>query len=169
MHGRVVVFGRLARDNKGLPNRVVYAAELRAGSSSWRRVASARTASDGTVSVTIPPLTGNVRLRLVSGQGVVSRQLPVAVVPKLATSQARSGGRRIITITADGGYGGDTLVLLRRDGATWTRLRSTSLTKDGTAQFVVPGPGATSVRYLVRLPATARHAASVVGFTVPAR
>jgi hypothetical protein len=169
VHGQVVLFGRLARDNKGLPDRQVYAAELPAGASTWRRVASGRTASDGTVTLTVPPLTSNVRLRLVSGQGVVSRQLPVTVVPQLTVSQARSGGRRIVTITADGGYAGNTLVLLRRDGDAWTRIASTSLSSDATGSFTVPGPGATRVRYLVRLPATARHGAAAVEFVVAAR
>jgi hypothetical protein len=169
VHGQVVLFGRLARDNKGLPDRQVYAAELAAGTSTWRRVAEGRTAADGTVSLTVPPLTTNVRLRLVTAQGVTSPRVAVAVVPKLTLTSARSGSDRVVTVTADGGRPGDVLRLLRRDGTTWTPVASTTLSSGGTAQFTVPGPAATRVRYVVRLPATAVHAASFVEFVVPAR
>jgi hypothetical protein len=169
VHGRVLLSGRLTRGTEGVPGRVVYAAELVAGQSTWRRVASGQTGSDGSVALTIPPLTTNVRLRLVTAQGVVSAQRQVAVVPKLTTTGARSGGDRIVTVSADGGRPGDTLTLLRRDGDTWTTTGSTTLDGDGKGQFVVPGPGATAVRYRVRLPATGQHAASFVEFRVPAR
>jgi hypothetical protein len=169
VHTQVILSGRLSRGGTALPGRVVYAAELPAGASTWRRVANARTASDGTISLTVPALTTNVRLRLVTAQGVTSTQLPVAVVPKLTTTAARSGNDRVVTVTADGGRPGDVLKLFRRDGATWTPIASTTLGSGSTGQFTVPGPAATRVRYLVRLPATARHAVSFVEFVVPAR
>ncbi|MDQ1687926.1 MAG: hypothetical protein QOK42_901, partial [Frankiaceae bacterium] len=103
VHGQVLLSGRLTRGTEGVPGRVVYAAELVAGQSTWRRVASGQTGSDGSVALTIPPLTTNVRLRLVTAQGVVSAQRQVAVVPKLTTTGARSGGDRIVTVSADGG------------------------------------------------------------------
>jgi hypothetical protein len=169
VHAQVVLSGRLSRGAEALPGRLVYAAQLDAGQNAWRRVASGRTGSDGTVSLTVPALTTNVRLRLVTGQGVTSPQLPVSVVPKLSVSSARSGNERVVTVTADGGRPGDGLVLLRRDGDAWTRIGSTSLGSENAGRFTVPGPGAARVRYRVRLPATARHAASFVEFVVPAR
>jgi hypothetical protein len=169
VHGQVVLSGRLTRGDEPLPGRTVYAAVLPAGQSTWRRVADGRTASDGSVALTVPALTTSSRLRLVTGQGVTSPQLAVAVVPKLTTSVVRSGNERVVTVTADGGRAGDGVKLLRRDGTSWTPISSTTLSSDRTAQFTVPGPAATRVRYLVRLPATARHAAAVVEFVVPAR
>jgi hypothetical protein len=169
VHGQVVVSGRLTRDGTALPGRVVYAAELPAGESTWRRVADGKTATDGTVSLTAPSLTTNVRLRLVTAQGVTSPAVTVAVVPKLTTTAARSGNDRVVTVTADGGRPGDVLKLFRRDGTAWTQIAATTLGGNSTAQFTVPRPGATRVRYLVRLPATKRHAASFVEFVVPAQ
>jgi hypothetical protein len=169
VHTQVVLSGRLSRGGTALPGRVVYVAELPAGETTWRRVASGRTLSDGTISLTVPALTINVRLRLVTAQGVTSSQLPVAVVPKLTTTAARSGNQRVETVTADGGMPGDVVRLLRRDGSSWTVIGSTKLGDQSSAQFSVPGPGATRVRYLIRLPATKRHAAAVVEFVVGAR
>jgi hypothetical protein len=169
VHQQVVLSGRLSRGADALPGRQVYAAELVAGESAWRRVASGTTGSDGSISLTVPALTANVRLRLVTGQGVTSRQLPVSVVPRLTHSVIRSGNQRVVTVAADGGDPGDVLNLLRRDGAAWTRIGSTSLDTQSSGQFTVPGPGPTRVRYQVRLPATSQHAASLVEFSVPAR
>jgi hypothetical protein len=169
VHSEVVLSGRLSRGDAALAGRRVYAAEFVVGQSGWRRVASGQTGSDGTVALTVPALTGNVRLRLVTGSGVTSPQLVVSVVPKLWVSLTRDQGQRVATVTADGGRAGDGLVLLRRDGDTWTRVGSTSLADGGTGQFTVPGPGQTRVRYRVRLPATARHTATFVEFLVPAR
>lgn len=169
VHGRVVLSGRLTRADEGLPGRVVYAAALPVGESTWRRVASARTTSDGSVSLTVPPLTTNVRLRLVTTAGVTSRYVGVAVQPTLTTTAARTASGLVVTVTADGGLRGDVVRLLRRDGTSWTLVTSARLDSDSTARFTVPGPGAARVRYLVRLPATARHAAAFVDFYVPAR
>ncbi|MDT7573172.1 MAG: hypothetical protein QOE05_3346 [Actinomycetota bacterium] len=170
VHGQVVLSGRLTRGGGDpLPGRVVYAAELPAGTSTWRRVANGRTAADGTIALTVPALTTNVRLRLVTAQGVTSRQLVVSVVPKLTTTWARSGNHRVVTVTADGGSPGNAVKLFRRDGSAWTQLATSTLGSEGRAQFDVALPAATPVRYLVRLPATARHAAALVEFVVPAR
>jgi hypothetical protein len=169
VHSQVVVSGRLTRGDTALPGRDVYAAELPAGESTWLRVAGGKTATDGSVSLTVPALTSNVRLRLVTGQGVTSPAVAVAVVPKLTTSAARSGNDRVVSVTADGGRPGDVLKLFRRDGTAWTQIGSTTLGDQSTAQFTVPRPGADRVRYRVRLPATRRHAASFVEFVVPAR
>jgi hypothetical protein len=169
VHSEVVLSGRLTRGTEGLPGRQVYAAELVAGESTWRRVASGRTGSDGSVALTVPALTSNVRLRLVTGKGVTSAQVPIYVVPKLTKSVARSGTDRVVTVNADGGRPGDALKLLRRDGTAWTPIASTALSSESSGQFTVPGPGPTQVRYRVRLPATKQHAASYVEFVVPAR
>jgi hypothetical protein len=169
VHSGVVLSGRLSRGDVALAGRRVYAAEFVVGESGWHRVASGQTGSDGTVALTVPALTSNVRLRLVTGSGVTSPQLVVSVVPKLSVSLARDQGQRVATVTADGGRAGNVLVLLRRDGDTWTKVASTSLAEGGTGQFTVPGPGQTRVRYRVRLPATARHTAAFVEFVVPAR
>jgi hypothetical protein len=169
VHSGVVLSGRLSRGDAALAGRRVYAAEFVVGESGWHRVASGQTGSDGTVALTVPGLTSNVRLRLVTGSGVTSPQLVVSVVPKLSVSLARDQGQRVATVTADGGRAGNVLVLLRRDGDTWTKVASTSLADGGTGQFTVPGPGQTPVRYRVRLPATARYTAAFVEFVVPAR
>jgi hypothetical protein len=169
IHGQVLLSGRLTRGDAPVADHVVYAAELPAGGSTWQRVASGSTGANGYVSLTIPPLTGNVRLRLVAGPRVSSPQLPVFVVPKLTITRSRSADQVAVTVTADGGRPGDAVVLLRRDGDAWTSIGSTTLSSDATGRFVVPGPADTRVRYLVRLRATAQHAASVVEFIVPAR
>jgi hypothetical protein len=166
---QVVLSGRLTRGDATLAGRTVYAAELPAGTSTWRRVASGVTASDGTIALTVPALSTNVRLRLVTAQGVSSRQVAVVVVPTLTTSAARAGNDVVVTVTADGGRPGDTVRLVRRDGDAWTLVSSTTLSGDSTAQFTVPGPADTRVRYQVRLPATGVHGASFVEFVVPAR
>jgi hypothetical protein len=169
VHAQVVLSGRLARGDAPISGRRVYAAELVAGESGWHRVAHGLTASDGTVSLTVPALTGNVRLRLVTDSGVTSRQLAVAVVPKLAVRVTRAGGQRVATVTADGGRPGDGLVLLRRDGDAWTEIGTTTLADDGTGRFTVAGPGQSAVRYRVRLNKATQHATAIVGFSIPAR
>ena len=164
VHGAVVLAGRLTRGGSGLSGRTVYAAELVPGQY-WHRVGSAQTGSDGSVTVTVT-LTSNVRLRLVTAGGVVSPSSSVAVVPKLSISVARSQGKRIATVTVDGARPAEPLVLLRRDGTSWTRVATTSVSA-GT--FTVPGPAATRVHYRVRLPATRLHAAGFADFYVAAR
>ena len=168
VHSGLVVSGRLARGGSGLSDRPVYLAELAPGTSGWRRVAAGRTDSDGAVSLTVPALTSNVRLRLVSESGVTSRQIPIAVVPALSVTLARSQGQRVATVTADGGVAGDDLVLLRRNGTAWTKVAATTLDGSSSGTFTVPGPGSTRVRYRVRLPATGRHAAAFADFVVAA-
>ncbi|MBK5307578.1 MAG: hypothetical protein JJD92_12885 [Frankiaceae bacterium] len=169
VHTQVVLSGRLSRGAEGVPNRRVYAAELVIGDTTWRRVATGLTGGDGTVSLTIPALTSNVRLRLVTEQGITSPELPVSVVPTLSLTMTRSGNELVVTVTADGGRPGDALNLLRRDGEAWTSIGSTTLSNERSGVFSVPGPGAARMRYVVRLPATRVHAASFKEFVVPAR
>jgi hypothetical protein len=169
VHSTVALSGVLTRDGHPLSGRRVYAAELPAGSSTWQRVGSGRTGTDGSVSVTVPSLTSNVRLRLVTEQGTRSAQLAVSVLPKLAISTARSGAKRVATVTADGGRQGDTLVLLRRDGGSWTKVGTTRLDGSRQGRFTVPGPRASRVRYRVRINASGAHGASAAEFVVPAR
>jgi hypothetical protein len=164
VHGSVVLSGRLTRSGTGLAGRRVYAAELVPGQS-WHRVASASTGSDGSVSFTLT-LTTDVRLRLVSGSGVVSSSVPVAVVPKLSLSVVRSQGKRVVTVSTDGGRSGDTLVLLRKDSSSWTQVTRTTVS---AGRFTVPGPGSTRVHYRVRLLATRLHTAAYADFYVAAR
>ncbi|GAC1443108.1 MAG: hypothetical protein NVSMB55_15700 [Mycobacteriales bacterium] len=169
VHSGLVLSGRLARGSSGLPGQRVDVAELVSGTSYWHSVAAGTTDSYGDVSLSVPALTSNVRLRLDSESGVTSTQIPVRVVPALSVSVAAFQGQRVATVSADGGLPGDSLVLLRRDGTSWTRIATTTLDGSSTGTFTVPGPGSTRVRYRVRLPATGRHAASFVEFVVAAR
>jgi hypothetical protein len=168
VHGQVVLTGRLTQDGAAVADKTVYAAELPAGASTWHRVASAVTGSDGSVSIAVTALTSNVRLRLASDH-VVSSALRVSVVPTLTASGTRSGRQRVETVTVDGAREGDSVVLQRRDGDTWTKIDRAALDTQQATTFTVPGPSSARVRYRVWLPATAYHAASFVLFVVPAR
>lgn len=169
IHGAVMLSGRLTRGDAPLGGQTVFAAARPAGSSTWQRVASGTTAADGTVSLSVSPLTINVRLRLVAPRLATSAERTVIVIPKLTVAISRAGNDRLARITTDGGAPGDTLVLLRRDGSTWTQIDSTTLGSDGAASFTVPGPAATRVDYRVRLAPTRQHGAGYAQFSVRAR
>ena len=169
IHGSVILTGRLTRGDAPIGGRKVFAAAQPAGSSTWTRVASGTTAADGTVSLTVSSLTRNVRLRLVAPRLATSAERTVVVIPTLTVTLSRAGNDRVARITADGGAPGDTLVLLRRDGSSWTQIDSTTLGSDSAASFTVPGPAAIRVDYRVRLAPTRQHAAGYAQFSVRAR
>jgi hypothetical protein len=166
VHQGLEMRGAVSRNGRGLADKVVYAAVYDAGGSAWRRVASGRTAADGTVSLHIGPLVRNGRVRLTS-QGVASSPISFTVVPRLSVTLTRTsaGDRYVVDVGADGGEPGDTATLQRYDGGNWVDVASHALSSEARTRYVIPAPSADPVGYRVRLAATRAHGPSGVRFT----
>jgi hypothetical protein len=108
--------------------------------------------------MSIPPLTRNVRLRLVTGNKVRSAVVDVVVVPTVSTSSVRNGEQYDVSVATDGAEAGNTLVLQRFKNGNWLRVRRAQLDGNGQASFAVPVPPKTTVHYRVFLQRTKEHA-----------
>ena len=161
--GQAVGFsGRVTSDDGTPVPRVRVALERRVGTS-WQRVGFARTARDGTVRLTLPPVTEStaVRLRIRDAR---SPRWKVSMHPLMTLTSAPSEQRSVtITATVQGGRAGDSIHLLARAGG--GVVASGVLGADGSVRFDVTPPKP-HVRYVVYLDATTTHTAEHEGIAV---
>ena len=162
--GTAVVTGRVkAEDGSPVPDQRVIL-QVR-GADGWRRLAVARTAADGSVSVATPPLQRSTKVRLRAGN-VPSAAWRIVVQPSLTASTTTVDGIATVTATAAGGQAGDRVLLLTRvDGLLVQVGPPGSLSSTGGVGFELPAP-TTDQTYVVRLPATAAHAGTQVTVVV---
>ena len=152
-----------AADGSALPHRRVRL-EVR-GPKRWFGVGSATTDSAGGVTLATPAARRTARYRLRAGNGVHSDPVRVAMVPTLtATSRADGVGADVVA-TASGGNPGNRVVLLRRVGGRLVKVAHAPLGADGTVTFAV-ARHRRSTTYVVRLPATKRHAMATASTSV---
>jgi hypothetical protein len=148
--------------------RRVWVVERSAGEKAGRRVAVARTASDGTVAETVTSLSQDVRLKLVAIHGVHSSPVTVVVVPTVSVSGVRNGKQDDVTITTVGGRPGDEVVLQRRQQGSWVQIASLELDASGTTSSSLPIPARVRRFYRVILVRTSAHARATARFVVAA-
>ncbi len=162
--GSLTVSGMVrAGDGSALPGRTVRL-QVR-GPQRWLGVGSATTAADGSVALATPAARRTVRYRLRVGNGVHSTPVRLVMVPGLSATTRSDGADVDVVATALGGHAGDRVVLLRRVGGRLVKVRHAPLGDDGTVSFPVVRR-ARSTTYVVRLPATRRHAAATAKATV---
>jgi hypothetical protein len=148
-------------DGTALPGRRV-ALQAR-GPRGWRPVAKVTTDAGGSVAFATPPARVTVRYRLRLPNGVHSGIWRVAMVPTLGASAAADG---TIDANATGGFAGDRVLLQRRLKGRLVTVQHGTLDASGHVTFDV-SPRPKKVTYVVRLPATKRHAWAVARATVP--
>jgi 5-hydroxyisourate hydrolase-like protein (transthyretin family) len=165
--GTVTAYGRLATaDGDPIAGVDVWLLERVAGGSGASEVASATTGADGTVSITTPPLTRSVRLRLVTDTKVDSAAIAVIVEPTVTVTVTPEGETSSVRIDTTGGDPGDTVnVEIRRAGG-WQRFVSTQLDGDGGATIGVTNPQQRADHYRAVLPMTAGHGYAETRFSV---
>jgi len=130
------------------------------GPGGWRRIAVARTAADGSVSVSTGAAQRTTTYRLRAGK-VRSATWRLVVQPTL-TATARTAGRSaVVTATASGGQPGDQVRLLTRRNGTLVQEGWAALDSGGQARFEIAAPKRDRV-YVVQLPATRAHAGTRV-------
>jgi hypothetical protein len=164
--GDTVAIGGTVMSGSGeaLPrHRVVL---LRRGPHRWRPVGRALTDAAGQVTFTTPPAAATSRFRLRTDHRVASVVWRVVEVPTLSASAGPSGGKVMVSATAQGAHAGDRVVLLRRAAGRLVRVRQARLDAGGAVTFVVKAR-ARRTTYVVRLPATKRHGQASTTVTVP--
>ena len=153
-----------AASGDALPGRRVVL--LRRGPFRWRPVGQATSDAAGHVSIATPAITATSRFRLRTGHHVASVKWRVVEVPGLSASANRSGTTVTVSATAQGARAGDRVVLFRRAHGRLVRLRHGRLDAGGSVSFAVKARP-TRTTYVVRLPATRKHAPASATVTVP--
>ena len=153
-----------AASGDALPGRKVVL--LRRGPFRWRPVGQATSDAAGHVSIATPAITATSRFRLRTGHHVASVKWRVVEVPGLSASANRSSTTVTVSATAQGARAGDRVVLFRRAHGRLVRLRHSRLDAGGSVSFGVKARP-TRTTYVVRLPATRKHAPASATVTVP--
>jgi hypothetical protein len=93
---------------------------------------------------------------------------PVVVLPDVTVKVTAPGpARRTLSVTTDGAVPQDTVELLRLEGTTWKLVSPHRLDADRATTFTVAAPASgETVRYRVRVKATARHGTGVQAVAV---
>jgi hypothetical protein len=128
------------------------------GTPGWTRVATKRTAEDGSVTFWLGDLTENRVVVIGAGHRVHSQGLRIVVRPRLSVSVTPSsdGTSYVVTVAADGGNPGDTVNVLKRAPHGWVRVGQAQLDGTSSASFAVGAPRHQK-RFAVRLAATRVH------------
>lgn len=160
----VTVSGTVTDDAGGVVAGRTVRLLARTADGTWSTVATQRSAEDGLVSFTSPPVTETVALRLVVRGRVASDTVRVSLRPVLTVSSAGApGAPATVTVSALGAQPGDTVVLVELDtGAEVGRGR---LADDGSVSFDVRPAGGRTV-YVARLLASPRHGSAEGRVTV---
>ncbi len=131
----------------------------------WYGVGSATTDGSGAVALATPAARRTVRYRLRVPSGVHSASWRVAMVPTLSAGTRPDGAGADIVATAQGGFTGDGVALLRRVSGRLVVVQHAPLAADGSVVFTVPRR-VRSTTYVVRLLGTGRHTAASTKVTV---
>src|SRR6478752_36155 len=107
--GTAVVTGRVtAADGTPVPDVQVYLQER--ASSGWQRVATGRTAADGSVALVTRPVPSSIQVRLKTGR-LASAARQLTVQPTVSASARTAGRFTTVTGTVVGGQVGDPVYL----------------------------------------------------------
>ena len=152
-----------AASGDALPGRKVVL--LRRGPLRWRPVGHATSDAAGHVSIATPAITATSRFRLRTAHHVASVKWRVVEVPSLSAAANRSSTTVTVSATAQGARAGDRAVLFRRAHGRLVRLRHGRLDAGGSVSFAVKARPARTT-YVVRMPATRKHAPASATVTV---
>jgi type VII secretion-associated serine protease mycosin len=152
---------------KVVAGRTVELLERPAGTTAWKRVASAATAKDGTIVFTRKPTrTTAYRVRAVGTPTAMAAEVSagtVSVAPRVTLQLSRTSVARNDSVAATGKVlptmlAGETVELQRLRDGTWSTVQRTTVRTDGTYRFgSVPTSSRGTFSYRVRVPATTTH------------
>jgi hypothetical protein len=164
--GTAVVTGKVtAADGAPVPDAQVYLQERT--SSGWLRVASGRTAADGSIALVTRPVQTSVQVRLkVAKLASTARQLTVQ--PTVSATALTVDRVSTVTATVVGGQPGDQVYLQTTRNGQVVFEGQVTLGAGGGVRFDVTAPKLDRW-YVVQLPATDAHAAAQVRVLVKAQ
>jgi hypothetical protein len=166
--GEVSVTGRLA-DPVGNPvvGRTVWLVEQVPGQSGAVELAGGQTDANGMVQLGTPPLSRDVRLRLVAGHRVRSAPVHIVVVPTVTANVVVQGWAYSVAVTTTGAQPGDVVVVEQRTAIGWTQVGTATLDSTGAAEIGLSPPSKGTNHYRLILVATSSHARATVRFVEP--
>ena len=159
--GQAASFTGLVNDDAGNPVADVRVTLQRRAAEGWARVAWATTDEQGTVVLSLAPVTENATVRLRT-QHLRSDSLRITMRPSLNLGYQPSPTSEdavVITAVAEGGHAGDRVQLLAQHKERWKTVGADVLAEDGSVRFVVT-PLRRQVTYAVVLARTDRHSAA---------
>ncbi|GAA4725248.1 hypothetical protein GCM10023350_04660 [Nocardioides endophyticus] len=164
--GTAVVTGKVtAADGASVPDVHVYLQERT--SSGWLRVATGRTAADGSIALVTRPVQRSVQVRLkVAKLASAARQLTVQ--PTVTASALTVDQVSTVTATVVGGQAGDQVYLQTTRNGQVVFEGQVTLGAGGGVRFDVTAPKLDRW-YVVQLPSTDAHAAAQVRVLVKAQ
>jgi hypothetical protein len=165
----VTMSGRLTTSSgAAVPDRRVVVQSRPAGQhQGWSPVGSARTDSNGSVTIGVSALSRTTRLRLKAPHRVHSSVATVVVVPAMDASISRDGDNYDVTVTSAGLQPDDTLVVVRRLRGRRMVIARVGVDSSGNAGFSVSVPPKRDVTFRVHTRHTAAHAGAKTSFVAP--
>lgn len=164
--GTAVVTGKVtAADGTPVPDVEVYLLERT--SSGWQRVATGRTAADGSVAMVTRPVQSSLKVRLKTAK-LASAARQLTVQPTVSASARTADRVSTVTGTVAGGQAGDQVYLQTTRNGQVVFEGQVTLGAGGGVRFDVTAPKLDRW-YVVQLPATAAHAAAQVRVLVKAQ
>jgi outer membrane biosynthesis protein TonB len=164
--GTAVVTGRVTTaDGTPVPDVQVDLQQRTSGS--WQRVATGRTAADGTVALVTGPVQSTVQIRLRTAK-VASAAKQLTVQPTVSASARTADRVSTVTGTVTGGQAGDQVYLQTTRNGQVVFEGQVTLGAGGAIRFDVTAPKLDRW-YVVQLPATDAHAAAQVRVLVKAQ
>jgi hypothetical protein len=129
---------------------------LRTAGGDWRRLGSATSDADGSVSISAGTLAGNAAVRLRVGK-VRSPVVALKLQPEWTATVTPGDRSAVIGGRVLGGATGDRVLLRTVVDGVLTTVGEATLAADGSVRFQVPLPERRQVRYRLVLPRTPMH------------
>ncbi|WP_374455105.1 hypothetical protein [Nocardioides sp.] len=149
-----------------LPGRQVWLL-LRTAGGDWRRLGSATSGADGSVSISAGTLDGNAAVRLRVGK-VRSPVVALKLQPEWTATVTPGDRSAVIGGRVLGGGTGDRVLLRTVVDGVLTTVGEATLAADGSVRFQVPLPERRQVRYRLVLPRTPMHLRATTAVVVRA-
>lgn len=172
VNATVTVAGQLASpDGSPAAGQQVWLLERQVGAAGVSQVATGTTQADGRISLTTPPITHSVRLRLVTESKLRSAAIGVRLQPTIMATVSHSSGAgadAAILIATTGAAPGDSVTIEQQAVGGWRAVATNELDGTGMARFAVTSPTGRPDRYRAVLPRSPAHRAAVIRFVVTA-
>lgn len=168
VNGTVTAYGKVANpDGSPVAGMQVWLLERVAGTTGVSQVAAGTTGADGAVSLTTPPLTRGVRLRLITDARVRSASIGVTMQSTIMATVANNGTSASVRIAATGAAPGDSVAIDERVDGAWQAVAANQLDESGVALFAVDLPtGHRPDHYRAVLRRSTAHGGAITTFLV---
>ncbi|MDR7254456.1 outer membrane biosynthesis protein TonB [Nocardioides sp. BE266] len=162
----VVVSGTVSSDGVALPGRQVWLM-LREAGGEWRRLGSATSGDDGSVSIAAGQIDGNAGVRLRVGK-LRSPVVRLKLQPEWSTTVTSGERSAVIGGRVLGARTGDRVLLRTVVDGVLTTVGESAVALDGSVRFQVPLPEKRQVRYRLVLQRTPTHLRAMTAVVVQA-